>query len=220
MQSLLKLEAAFDENPKLSHNKAVAEFYKSEFKKYDEFKQNLDEIIGDSAIGNLIGVNDMSLLVPLFNKAILLFQSRQPIASLKIILVLVKHLDVIDTTIAQKIGLLAINLLLNLNQPKKAEAIVDLLYNRLNNCSELFAASEEDDTVLLLDKSFDLTKSIKSLEQFRWMFRLYKLRSSVLNEKSVLIPNEEVKLLMFRKEMKLLIVYILIGYFRHRKCWF
>lgn len=178
------------------HNKAVVEFYRDDLKNYNEFRKCLDEIIGE--MPNLsvqaFDIKDLSLAIPLFNKAVILFQLRQSQAALKILLVLLKHLDAFDVELAQKIGLLAIQLVLNLNQPKKAEAIITLLKMRLSTSTDLLSGSDEDDEPnLLLDKIVEPSiKTVKSLNEFRWMFRLYKMRSKVMNEKSVLIPNEEV----------------------------
>lgn len=179
------------------HNKAVVGFYQSGLKNYNEFRKCLDDIIGEMPNLSIqaFDIKDLSLGIPLFNKAVVLFQLRQSLAALKILLVLLKHLDAFDTEFAQKIGLLAIQLVLNLNQPKKAEAIITLLKLRLSTTTDLLTGSDEDDDPnLLLDKNIELSKAHKPLDQFRWMFRLYKMRSKVLNEKSVVIPNEEVGL--------------------------
>lgn len=175
-------------------NKAVAEFYKSDFKRYEQFRQRLNELIGDVSSNNddVIDIKDIAILIPLFNKSILLYQLRQPLAALKILLVLLRHLDLVEVTVAQRIGLLAINILLNLNQPRKAEAVVELLIARMNACADSMGSDEDELTDVLLDKSKDTVKPAKPLNHFRWMFRLAKLRSKVMNEKYILIPNEEV----------------------------
>lgn len=89
----------------------------------------------------------------------------------------------------QRAGLLTINLLLNTNQPKKADALVELLQVRLNISSESLTSDEDDDSDVSRDKKKE--KSLKSLDYFKWMFRLYKIRSNVLNVKNLLIPNED-----------------------------
>lgn len=195
LEKLSKIKPTKEIEKKILHNKAVVEFYRSGFKSFHEFRKTLDDIIGE--IPNIsiqaFDIKDLSLALPLFNKAIVLFQLRQSVASLKIVLVLLKHLDAFDTTVAQRIGLLAIQLVLNLNQPKKAEAIITLLKLRLSTSSDLLIGSEEDDEAnLLLEKNIEPIRTAKPLDQFRWMFRLYKMRSRVLNEKSIVIPNEEV----------------------------
>lgn len=195
LEKLSKIKPTKEIEKKILHNKAVVEFYRSGFKNFHEFRKTLDDIIGE--IPNIsiqaFDIKDLSLALPLFNKAIVLFQLRQSVASLKIVLVLLKHLDAFDTTVAQRIGLLAIQLVLNLNQPKKAEAIITLLKLRLSTSSDLLIGSEEDDEAnLLLEKNIEPIRTAKPLDQFRWMFRLYKMRSRVLNEKSIVIPNEEV----------------------------
>lgn len=176
------------------HNKAVVEFYRSGLQNYNEFRKHLDDIIGE--IPNLsvqaFDIKDLSLVIPLFNKAVVLFQLRQCLAALKIVQVLLKHIDAFDAAVAQKILLLAIQLVLNLNQPKKSEHIISLFKTRLRSPSDLLSSCDEDDEPnLLVDKNIEPTKTLKPLDQYRWMLRLYKMRSKVLNEKSVLIPNDE-----------------------------
>lgn len=95
-----------------------------------------------------------------------------------------------DDSVAQKVGLLTLNLLLNTHQIKKADALVNLLHTRLNISPESFTSDEDDENDTRLNPFKE--KSIKSLDYFKWMFRLYKIRTNVLNMKNFLIPNEEV----------------------------
>lgn len=55
--------------------------------------------------------------------------------------------------------------------------------------NESFASDEEDDSELSLEQG----KVIKSRDTFRWMYRLYKIRSNVLgvNVKYVVIPPQD-----------------------------
>lgn len=202
LQNLSKLESSFGCSTKLMLNKAVAEFYKNEFRNYEKFRKNLNELIGDirSDSDEIIEIKDIAILVPLFNKAILLFQLRQPMAALKIILVLIHHLDLVDLLVARRIGLLAVNILLNLNQPKGASDVIELLKSRLNGCPDF--SSDEDDE-LLLEKTLH-AKPPKVLSEFKWMFRFYKFRSRIFNERNTLIPIEDVSGLILGAENEIL----------------
>lgn len=206
LEKLSKIKPMKDAEKKILHNKTVVEFYRSGCKSFNEFRKSLDDIIGEMPNMSIqaFDIKDLSLALPLYNKAVVLFQLRQSLASLKIVLVLLRHLDSFDTTLAQKVGLLAIQLVLNLNQPKKAEAIITLLKLRLSSSSDLMSDGD-DEPNLLLEKNIELSKEHKPLDQFRWMFRLYKMRSKVLNEKTVLIPNEEVRLISVK-----MLIYIKI----------
>lgn len=190
LQNLTKLESTFGCSTKLMQNKAVATFYKNDLRNYEKFRRSLNELVGDirSDSDETIEIKDIAILVPLFNKAILLFQLRQPMAALKIILVLLKHLDLVDSYIAHRIGLLAINILLNLNQPKKANDVIELLNKRLNGATD---SSSDEDNNRTLDKTTVETKLVKVNNDFNWMFRFYKFRSKIFNEKSTLIPIED-----------------------------
>lgn len=156
-------------------------------------------------------IKDINQTIAYYNKALVMFHLRQPKAALKIMLAVMKHIDQLgnslkqqldkyffllmfvlklcntDDSVAQKVGLLTVNLLLNTNQAKKADALIELLQIRLNIKSESLTSDEDDD--LLIGQSKE--KPLKSLEQFKWMFRLYKIRSNVLNGKNILIPSED-----------------------------
>lgn len=195
LKNLAKIETTKEFRKKVAHNKAVAHFYKSGSKNYVEFRKSLDDIIGEMPNTSVeaFDLKDLSLAVPLFNKAVIHFQLRQPLAAWKSLYVLLKHLDVLDTSVAQRIGLLAIQLMLNLYQPRKAEAIVTLLKVRLCSTDELFGGKVGAEQLdLNLKKSLDLSKMVKPLDQFKWMFRLYEMRSKIMNGKAVMILPEEV----------------------------
>lgn len=161
-------------------------------KNYVEFRKSLDDLIGELPNTESFDIKDLSLAVPLFNKAIIHYQLRQPSAAWKSLYVLLRHLDALDTVVAQKIALLGVQLMLNLYQPKKAEAIITLLKVRLGSTADLFGGKTGDGLNLKLEKPLDLSDTVKSLEQFKWMFRLYEMRSKVMNRKPVVIPPEGV----------------------------
>lgn len=189
------MDATKETQRKITHNKAVVQFYKSGLNNYAEFRKCLDDIIGDIPNTSIdaFDIKDLSLAVPLFNKAVICYQLRQPIAAGKCLYVLLKHLDAFDTVFAQKIGLLAIQLMLNMNQPKKADATITLLKLRLSSAADLLTGVDEDDELELpLDKNADTSNTAKSLDEFKWMFRLYKIRSRIMNGRTVVVPIEEV----------------------------
>lgn len=67
---------------------------------------------------------------------------------------------------------------------------MELLQVRLNITSESLTSDEDDESDVARDNK-KKEKSLKSLDYFKWMFRLYKTRSNVLNVKNLLIPNED-----------------------------
>lgn len=46
IQNLVELESSIGVDPCIIHNKAVAEFYKSDFKNYEQFHKVLNQLIG------------------------------------------------------------------------------------------------------------------------------------------------------------------------------
>lgn len=100
-------------------------------------------------------------------------------------------LTILDDAVAQRSGLLTVNLLLNTHQLKKADVLFELLQTRLNIAWETFTSDEEDDSDVAIELKKEKPIGSKSLDIFKWMFRLYKIRNNVLNGKIVLIPHED-----------------------------
>lgn len=90
----------------------------------------------------------------------------------------------------QNAGLLTVNLLLNTNQVKQADTLIELMQTRLKLSSETFTSDEDDDPELTSIGPKE--KMSKTLDTFKGMFKLYKIRSNVMNGKNMLIPNEEI----------------------------
>lgn len=193
MEGLEKLEVAPELAEKLKHIKAVATFYKGECRDLKTFQTFLDEIVGEMPDdGQAIELKDSCCLVAHFNKAIVLFHVSKPMKALKILLALLHHIDEVDEDVTRKMCLLTASILLNSNQPKKAEAVLNLMANRLNTSLEsLIAEDEFEDSDLMLDKE-TAPRPLKGLDEFRWMLRYNMMRCKVLSQETVVVPKEEV----------------------------
>lgn len=188
MQYLLQLEITEDTRRRIFHNIAVAEFYKTNLKDHAAFLRHLEELIGEITQVYFIEIRSQSVATLLFNRAIVLYHMKRPVAAWKIIVTLLRFLNIFDAPFVQRIGLLAMELLLNLNQPTKVDDIIELLNTRLNLQVDTPSGSDSDE-----DPENQKNKAeIKSLEHFRWMYRLYKIRSRIMNGQAVIVPIEEV----------------------------
>lgn len=156
-----------------------------------EFLNHLESLIGDTAPNLFNEIRGQSFATILFNKAILLYHTRQTLRAWKLLRILLKCLNQFDATFVQRIGLLSIEILLNLNQPTKVKEIIDLMTKRLRLRTDSRSGSDTDDS----KKPEDQVKCvvIRNLDYFQWMFRMYKIRAKVMNGTAVTIPLEEVR---------------------------
>lgn len=113
---------------------------------------------------------------------------KQPYSALKITKGILQHIDHIDHKFLQKVGLLTACLLLDTNQAKKADQLIDMLQTRLDI---------NNDDILMPDETLEpeLEKIKETLDEeqeaFRNLFRLVLIRSYLLNGKNATIPLEE-----------------------------
>lgn len=206
LQKLDKLSRDVDP-VRVAHNVAVCEFYKSDLKKSEQFKnslcqlQKIEKLVGrfwDSKVGNKTLSCDSSMnvvdikyayLCPIYyNHAVLLFHTKQPYSALKIMKGILQHVDQLENNFLEKVGLLTACLLLDTNQARKADQLIDMLQTRLNI---------NNDDILMPDDMLEpeLEKEKETLddeqEAFRNLFRLVLIRSYLLNGKNATIPLEE-----------------------------
>lgn len=91
------------------HNKAVAEFFKSELRKFDSFKKSIIQCVGEN--NHVVEIKSASLCPIYYNLAVLLFHTKQSYSALKIMEAVMLHIDQLDQLI-NKAGLLTVTLLL------------------------------------------------------------------------------------------------------------
>ncbi|KAK6623980.1 hypothetical protein RUM44_010837 [Polyplax serrata] len=114
LTSLTKLEATWTHDTKVAHNKAVAEYYKCNLKKTDLFKKNLNSLrsqpiwSGDEVV-RLDDVEQCSLY---YNHAVLLFHLKQYNLALKVIKEVFTFIEPMEESLAHKVCLLLVELLL------------------------------------------------------------------------------------------------------------
>lgn len=188
MQTLEKLSSSSAVDPlRVAHDKAVCEFYKSELKKCDQFRKALTSLQNPDLTQNVVDIKHVNLCSIYYNQAVLLFHTRQPYSALKITKGILQHIDQMDHKFLQKVGLLTACLLLDTNQAKKADQLIEMLSTRLD--------INNDDILMPDDTEPELEKVRERLDEeqeaFRNLFRLVLIRSYLLNGKMATIPLED-----------------------------
>lgn len=87
LSNLTKLETTWTHDSKVAHNKAVAEYYKSDLKKTDLFRKNLNSLRSQPIFSGdeVIGLDDVEQCALYYNHAVVLYHLRQYNLALKII---------------------------------------------------------------------------------------------------------------------------------------
>nr|XP_019549344.2 CCR4-NOT transcription complex subunit 10 [Aedes albopictus] len=191
LQTLLKLQKTQDSNPKVIHNRAVAEFYLSDLRKYDHFRKTMVQIT--ELVGEIhsVEVKQPELAAAYVNQAMILYHFRQPLAALKIMMAVMGHFEQLDDYLLRKAGIFTVHLLLDSNQPKKANELLGMLQTRLSiRVQEILNPDDEEEKVVDNESRKDISEI--QFEEFRKEFRLILIRSNLLNgKKHFTIPCEE-----------------------------
>ncbi|XP_053695215.1 CCR4-NOT transcription complex subunit 10 [Sabethes cyaneus] len=192
-QSLIKLQKSLPEsNLKVIHNRAVAEFYLSDLCRYDQFRKTMIQIT--ELVGEIQSVPDVKhpeLAAAYVNQAMILYHFKQPLAALKIMLAVLVHFDQLDDYLLRKAGIFTVHLLLDVNQPRKANGLLAMLQARLNiRVQDILNEDEEEERQIDNESRKDISEI--QFEEFRKEFRLILIRSNLLNgKKNFLIPCED-----------------------------
>lgn len=169
----------------------MAQFYDSGLTNYAEFLRHIDGLVDTQS--QFFDARVQSVAVILFNRAVVLYHTRRPQAAWKAIVMLLRCLHVFDAPFVQRVGLLAIQLMLNMNQPKRVEEVVELINKRLHLKPDPPPTGSDSDE----DADAAAKDTTKSLDQFRWMYRLYKIRARIMNGQHVIVPTELVCVVQF-----------------------
>lgn len=87
LTNLTKLESTWTHDSKVSHNKAVAEYYKSDLKKTDQFRKNLNSLRSQPVWNgeDVAKLEDVEQCALFYNHAVVLYHLKQYNLALKII---------------------------------------------------------------------------------------------------------------------------------------
>lgn len=188
---LLQLDITEETQRQIHHCIAVAKFYDSGLTNYVDFLKQIDGLVDIKS--HFFDARVQSVAIILFNRAVVLYHTRRSQAAWRAVVILLRCLHVFDAPFVQRIGLLAIQLMLNMNQPNRVEEVVELINKRLHLKADPPPTTTDSDE----DPEGAQKDIIKSLDQFRWMYRLYKIRARILNGQQVIVPAELVRTMTF-----------------------
>ncbi|GAB6030409.1 CCR4-NOT transcription complex subunit 10 [Chamberlinius hualienensis] len=178
VQSLLKLSSNRPNDPKVLHNKAVVEYYLSDFKRTDEFKKILRNV-ADQVHVNLNDVDtldDVEQCVLYYNQAVILYHLRQYHAALAISDKVFQFVEPLDPRLAKHVCFLLLELYLCTYQPEKALGMTNYIETMLSETAEgenKAAADKEKDakystSSIISDQDNDDREEYKiSLQQYK-----------------------------------------------------
>ncbi|PSN45792.1 CCR4-NOT transcription complex subunit 10 [Blattella germanica] len=146
LQHLTKLEAARPQDTKVAHNKAIAEYYKSELKKTDQFRKNMNLVCSQAHVNieDLDSLEDVEHCVIYYNQAVLLYHLKQYSAALKIMVKIFSFIEPMEESLAHRVCLLFIELQLCMYQPDKTLALIAYIENQFVVSTDSVMSSEKD----------------------------------------------------------------------------
>lgn len=145
LQNLSKLETSRPQDIKVLHNKAVAEYYKSELKKTDHFKETITAVCSQArvSIEDVDSLEDVEHCVVYYNQAVLLYHMKQYNAALNIVNKIFSFIEPMEESLAHRICLLLIELHLCTYQPEKALSLIAYIENQFVS-TDTVISSEKD----------------------------------------------------------------------------
>lgn len=205
VSTMCKLAQGRAMDPKVIHNKGVAEFYQSKLTKVDEFKLCMSTVchFDHLNIDNLTTIDDVDHCVVLYNQAVILYHHQQYRAALSIMEKLIPCIEPLEENMAKKIAFLLVELYLRTHQPEKAMGRLSYIEKTLftnvksgssPNSSERTEKSENQETPSSSDGA---TSKIS----------LYKTRC-LLMMKSLKACKREIKVLMSTQAQNPSVVYL------------
>uniref|UniRef100_A0A8W8KAD1 CCR4-NOT transcription complex subunit 10 n=1 Tax=Magallana gigas TaxID=29159 RepID=A0A8W8KAD1_MAGGI len=190
-----KLIAQRPTDPKVAHNKAVAEFFQSGFLTTDEFRQQLSKVcqMAHVNIDNSESLEDVDHSVIYFNQAVILYHLRQYKAALNILDKLFQYIEPLEEALAKKATMLLVELYLCTYQPEKAMGMVHYAEKTVFTAGK--NAGEKENKEDQVD------------EAWKPKISLYKTRC-LLMMKSMKSCKREIKSLMSTQAMNTAVIYL------------
>lgn len=124
---LNKLESLRPMDLKVTHNKVVVEYYKSDLKKTELMRKSLIAICGQISADSNEAIDDVEKCVMRYNQAVLLYHTKQYNAALQIMTRLFAFIEPMEETLANKVCLLLIELYIIMEQPDAALSILNYI---------------------------------------------------------------------------------------------
>ncbi|XP_046397199.1 CCR4-NOT transcription complex subunit 10 [Ischnura elegans] len=111
---------------KIAHNKAVAEYYRGELRKTDQFRRALNSVCNAAHLNieDLDSLEGPTHCVIFFNQAVLLYHMRQYSTAIRILNALLPYIETMDESLAHRVILLLGELHLCAHRPDRVLSLV------------------------------------------------------------------------------------------------
>lgn len=150
---LNKLESLRPTDLKVTHNKVVVEYYKSDLKKTELTRKSLNAICGQiSTTDSNEAIDDVEKCVMRYNQAVLLYHTKQYNAALQIMTRLFAFIEPMEETLAHKVCLLLIELYIVTEQPDAALSILNYVESQFISTDGSKISSVDKDGVIKSNK--------------------------------------------------------------------
>ncbi|XP_067004724.1 CCR4-NOT transcription complex subunit 10 [Anabrus simplex] len=182
LQYLGKLETARPQDTKVLHNKAVVEYYKSDLKKTDQFRKNMNMVCSQAHVNieDLDSLEDVEHCVIYYNQAVLLYHLKQYSTALKIMSKIFSFVEPMEESLAHRVCLLLIELHLCTYQPEKALTLISYIENQFVSTDPVITTEKD---MKPLEKEHKEKKPVSvdaATDAFRLKLLQYRARCYVL----------------------------------------
>ncbi|XP_018407159.1 PREDICTED: CCR4-NOT transcription complex subunit 10 [Cyphomyrmex costatus] len=180
---LNKLESLRPTDLKVTHNKVVVEYYKSDLKKTELTRKSLNAICGQiSTMDSNEVIDDVEKCVMRYNQAVLLYHTKQYNAALQIMTRLFAFIEPMEETLAHKVCLLLIELYIVTEQPDAALSILNYVESQfISTDNSKISSIDKDGVMKSIKEQREQKKDIDTVtDGFKIKLLKYKARIYLL----------------------------------------
>ncbi|KYN31247.1 CCR4-NOT transcription complex subunit 10 [Trachymyrmex septentrionalis] len=191
---LNKLESLRPTDLKVTHNKVVVEYYKSDLKKTELTRKSLNAICGQiSTMDSNEAIDDVEKCVMRYNQAVLLYHTKQYNAALQIMTRLFAFIEPMEETLAHKVCLLLIELYIVTEQPDAALSILNYVESQFisTDNSKISSSIDKDGVIKSIKEQREQKKDVDIvIDAFKIKLLKYKARIYLLTHQLKLCKKE------------------------------
>ncbi|KAH0948907.1 hypothetical protein HN011_007678 [Eciton burchellii] len=177
---LNRLESLRPTDLKITHNKVVVEYYKSDLKKTEVMRKSLNAICGQISItdSNEI-IDDVEKCIIRYNQAVLLYHTKQYNAALRIMNKFFAFIEPMDETLAHNVCLLLIELYIITEQPDTALSVIDYVESQFISTDSSKISSADKDGIMKSIKDQKEQKDITDTLTDAFKIKLLKCKARI-----------------------------------------
>lgn len=166
LQNLTKLEASCGQDIKLLHNKAVVEYFKSELRKTDQFRKSFNALCAQAHVNfeDVNNLEDVDICIFYYNHAILLFHLKQYASSFQLISKVFALIEPMEESLAQRVSMLLLELLLQTYQPDKALPQISYIEQQFSTNSNTHVSKLTGDKDVKAPEKIEKEKQVEKID--------------------------------------------------------